>query len=205
MSQVSQTEAACLLETGTLYRTRVGLLPTQGRADLIFIGLKRGAFSIYFGDAPIYHFDLEGRWQRTFMGPTHFLKSLDTTVRAIDRVREGTNLVLRRRVLEDAEVSELDRQIREIAHRINDEHAAGRLVRQEPPAGKALPLTDDQIHELLTRTASWDDDAWTSHLERCRATYGPLPFLPPDSQNAVVLQATRGEARGTSFGLVHAS
>src|SRR5208283_2651174 len=31
-------------------------------------------------------------------------------------------------------------------------------------------------------------------------TYGPLPFLPPDCQNAVVLQATHGSAGGLSFG-----
>ena len=33
------------------------------------------------------------------------------------------------------------------------------------------------------------------------ATYGPLPFLPPECQNAVVLQATLGHAEGRTFGL----
>ena len=32
------------------------------------------------------------------------------------------------------------------------------------------------------------------------ATYGPLPFLPPDAQGAVVLQATLGHAGGIAFG-----
>ncbi len=31
-------------------------------------------------------------------------------------------------------------------------------------------------------------------------TYGPLPFLPPECQNAVVLQATLGHATGVGFG-----
>ncbi len=62
--------------------------------DPIFAGFKQAAFSLYYGDAPIFHFDLEGRWQRAFVEGIHYLKGLDTTVQAIDRVREGENLVL---------------------------------------------------------------------------------------------------------------
>ena len=90
VTDAHETEAACLLRTGALYRTRAGLLPAQGGSDLVFVGFKKGAFSIYFGDAPIYHFDLEGRWQRAYIESTHYLKSLDTTVHAIDaRARGG--------------------------------------------------------------------------------------------------------------------
>ncbi|HMF38526.1 MAG TPA: hypothetical protein VKF17_17935, partial [Isosphaeraceae bacterium] len=39
-----------------------------------------------------------------------------------------------------------------------------------------------------------------AHHRQYQATYGPLPFLPPDCQNAVVLQATYGSAGGLSFG-----
>ena len=60
MTSVSQTEASCLLHSGPLYRRRVGLVPTSGRAEMVFAGFKKGAFSLYFGDAPIYHFDLKG-------------------------------------------------------------------------------------------------------------------------------------------------
>ena len=62
-----RTEAACLLEQGALYRRRIGLEPVGGDGEPIFAGFKHGAFSLYFGDAPIYHFDLEGRWQRAFV------------------------------------------------------------------------------------------------------------------------------------------
>ena len=89
MTSGAQTEAACLLQSGALYRRRVGLVPISERAEMVFAGFKRGAFSLYFGDAPIYHFDLEGRWQRAYLEPTHYLKSLDTRVQMIDRVREG--------------------------------------------------------------------------------------------------------------------
>src|SRR5262249_14040615 len=84
-----QSETACLLDTGALYDTRVLLRPANG--DPIFAGFKAGAFSLYFGDEPIYHFDLEGRWQRAFVKGIHYLKGLDGAVQSIDRVREGAN------------------------------------------------------------------------------------------------------------------
>ena len=99
MAQDHPTEAACLLEQGASYRRRIGLKPVATTGDPIFAGFKHGAFSLYFGDAPIYHFDLEGRWQRAFVESTHYLKGLDATIHAIDRVREGPNLVLKRRTL----------------------------------------------------------------------------------------------------------
>ena len=99
----------------------------------MFVGFKKGAFSIYFGDAPIYHFDLEGRWQRAYIEPTHYLKSLDTTVQAIDRVREGANLVLRRRTLGEDEAAGLDLQVRGIALGLMGELDSAR----DPPPGAA--------------------------------------------------------------------
>jgi hypothetical protein len=195
-----QTEAACLLRSGALYHTRAGLLPGRGGEDLVFVGFKKGAFSVYFGDAPIYHFDLEGRWQRAFVAPTHYLKGLDTTVHAIDRVREGANLVLRRRTLEGEEAASLDLQVRGVALGLIGELERGRLIRQEPPSGKAKPLGNDELHAFLARIAGWDQTAWVEHRGRYRSTYDTLPFLPPECQNAVVLQATLGSAGGTSFG-----
>jgi hypothetical protein len=200
VTDAHETEAACLLRTGALYRTRAGLLPPRDGSDLVFVGFKKGAFSIYFGDAPIYHFDLEGRWQRAYIEPTHYLKSLDTTVQAIDRVREGANLVLRRRTLEDAEAAELDLQVRGIALGLIGELESSRVRRQEPPEGKAVPLGDEELRAFLARIVAWDDAAWQAHRTRYRVTYGPLPFLPPECQNAVVLQATMGNSGGRSFG-----
>src|SRR5215472_8756265 len=110
-----RTEAACLLETGALYQRRIGLQPSDGSVDLVFAGFKHGAFSLYLGDAPIYHFDLEGRWQRAFIAGIHYLKGLDAVVQAIDRVREGPNLVLKRRTLSYAEASDLDARMRSLA------------------------------------------------------------------------------------------
>ncbi len=108
MAQDHPTEAACLLEQGALYGRRIGLKPLVADGDPIFAGFKQGAFSLYFGDAPIFHFDLEGRWQRAFVDGTHYLKGLDATIHAIDRVREGPNLVLKRRTLTLVEADGLD-------------------------------------------------------------------------------------------------
>lgn len=196
-----RTEAACLLETGALYKDRVGLQPAAGPGDLIFAGFKQGAFSLYFGDAPIYHFDLEGRWQRAYQDGLHYLKGLDAEVHEIDRVREGPNMVLRRRKLSFGEAADLDAHIRSVALDLTAELTDGRFRRQEPPDGKAQPLGNEDLRDFLERIARWDAAAWFAHRERYTGTYGPLPFLPPECQNAVVLQATLGHAEGRTFGL----
>jgi hypothetical protein len=200
MSDEHQTEADCLLSTGALYGARVGLHPADGDTDLVFAGFKVGAFSLFFGDAPIYHFDLDGRWQRAFIRGTHYLKGLDTTIHSIDRVREGANLVLKRRTLGETELCALDAQVRQVALNLIGELDSGRLCRQEPPTDKALPLSNATLREVLSRIAAWDAPAWDAHRRLYQETYGPLPFLTPDCQNAVVFQATRGSASGASFG-----
>jgi hypothetical protein len=200
MTQTDKTEASCLLESGALYYRRIGLIPPSGAPQMVFAGLKKGAFSLYFGDAPIYHFDLEGRWQRAYLEPTHYLKSLDTSVYAIDRTREDGSLVMRRRSLEENEIENLDLSVRGIALGLLHELDAGRLEPHNPPADKAQPLTDYDLRAILTRIVGWDTAAWSRHRQNYRSVYGSLPFLPPDCQNAVVLQTTQGEASGVSFG-----
>jgi hypothetical protein len=196
-----RTEAACLLETGALYRKRIGLEPASGPGELVFAGFKHGAFSLYFGDAPIYHFDLEGRWQRAYLGGLHFLKGLDVEVHGIDRVREGANMVLHRRKLSFGEAADLDSRIRSVALDLMAGLGEGRFRRVDPPEGKSQPLGNEELHDCLERISRWDAAAWFAHRERYAATYGPLPFLPPECQNAVVLQATLGHAEGLSFGM----
>ena len=134
------TEAACLLETGVLYGRR--LLLRHATGEPIFAGFKPGAFSLYFGDAPIYHFDREGRWQRAFVDGLHVLKGLDTSVQAIDRVREGDNLVLKRRTLGYDEANGFDDQVRTTAREGTTFTvrlpAAGEVKRAVPAVPKAV-------------------------------------------------------------------
>lgn len=191
------TEAACLLQTGALYTRRVGLMRPDGR--LVFAGIKRGAFSLYFDDAPIYHFDLEGRWQRAFLEAIHYRKAIDNSVDSIDRVRRGENLTLARRALPFAEVADLDASIREVALELLDGLGAKRFAFVAPPAG-VTPLGEDELRDLLERVAGWDASAWFAHRERLLAIRAPLGFLPPDAHQTIVLQATIGDDRPRGFG-----
>jgi hypothetical protein len=191
------TEAACLLETGAMYGKRLLLRPAEG--DPVFAGFRPGVFSLYFGDAPIYHFDREGRWQRAFVAGTHYLKGLDATVQAIDRIREGENLVLKRRTLGYAEAGDLDARIRDTAIALLSDVNGERLERLGPPTSAAT-LAVDELRDALEQVMRWDAAAWFAQRERFVETYGPLPLLPPDALGAVVLQGTLGHANGIAFG-----
>ncbi|MHB1560278.1 MAG: hypothetical protein ACYC61_22735 [Isosphaeraceae bacterium] len=194
-----RTEAACLLETGALYRERVGLTRSDDPGGLVFAGFKQGAFSLYFGDEPIYHFDREGRWQRAFLDGRHYLKGLDGKVYAIDRPREGANMVLHRTKLTPGQTAELDERIRRVAVDLTATIGSGRLQRHEPPAGSVRPLGNAGLLEFLARIGRWDAVAWKAQDDRYRAIYAPLPFLPPECQNAVVVQATKGRRTAGIF------
>jgi hypothetical protein len=205
MADNHHTEAACLLEQGATYHRRIGFEPVASPGDPIFAGFKPGAFSLYFGDAPIYHFDLEGRWQRAFVDGVHYLKGLDATIDAIDRVREGPSLVLKRRKLSYAEASDLDAVVRSTALELCACLDAKSLNRVEPKTTKARALESNELRNFLDQISMWDAAAWFAHRERYLSAYGPLPLLPPECQNAVVLQATLGHATGVAFGGATAS
>ena len=198
MNPPPRSEAECLLEAGALYPKRVALRPIDsGDEPLIFAGFKQGAFSIYQGDAPIWHFDLEGRWQRAYLDSAHYLKRLDGSTHQLLRVRQGPNLVLQRRVLDEREIRELDEQARALAAGLIAELEAGRLTREDPPPGRAQSIPVAELQSFLEQIAAWTPAAWDRHRRKYRETYGPLPFLPPECQHAAVLQATLG---GPAFG-----
>lgn len=192
-----QNEAACLLEKGALYTRREGL-QWEGR-DLVFAGFKQGAFSLYFGDAPIYHFDLEGRWQRAYLRDRHFIRRLDGAIHEVDRVREGANLVMRRKTLGPADARRVDEEIRSVADALIADLSTGRGRRFDPPDDRARPIGEAELREFLGRIAAWDARAWSDFEARYHRTYRPLAFLPPDCPNAVVLQATVGDRDGRTF------
>lgn len=195
---LERSEAACLLETGALYARRIGLRDADGA--LVFAGFKHGGFSIYRDDAPIFHFDLEARWQRAFIDGIHYLKALDGSIVAVDRPRQGPGMVLKRRRLSYAEGVDLDAFVRDACLSLIEEIGSGRLKPVEPPS-PAKPIATFELLDFLDRIVSWDSAAWFAERERYLSTYGPLPFLPPDGQNALILQASLGRADGVSFGL----
>ncbi len=191
------TEAACLLQSGAIYSRRLGMKTSTGEA--IFLGVKPGAVSLYFGDAPIFHFDLEGRWQRAYLDGTHYLKGLDGSVRSIDRDREPSGLTLRRETLAYAETTDVDALVRSTALALLDDLDSGHATLLDPPAN-VRAFEAGEAREFLESVGHWDASAWFSHRERYLATYGRLPFLPPETPNALVLQATLGDREGRAFG-----
>ncbi len=218
MSQ--KTEAQCLIEQGAMFPCRQGFLDTA-TGGTILIGFKTGACSIYFDDAPIYHFDLDGRWQRAFIGSdpedddtpknlagvpgSHYLKALDTSTTALVRLREGNEIKIRRRQLSFAETVRFDDRVRQVAMSLFDGIASGRLKPIDPPReGRAAgePLPHEELLDFFERVAAWDTARWTRQKENFMATYGPWPMSPPVCPGPIVLQATLGDAgeKGIGFG-----
>ncbi len=195
MAQI--TEAACLLQSGNLYPQRNGF-KTASNEDL-FLGFKPGGFSIYFGDAPIYHFDLDGRWQRAYLNDRHYLKALDTTTRTIERVREGANLILHRETLDLDAARAIDAHIRQMALDLVEGLRTGTL-QPVPGPDTSRPIPMDALDFFLGRIASWWQDDWDTLREGHAEVYHTYPILPPNALNAVVLQATHGHRLGRAFG-----
>jgi hypothetical protein len=196
MAQI--TEAACLLDTGMLYGARVLLKPPAGHP--VFAGFKAGAFSLYYGDAPVFHFDLEGRWQKAFLDGRHYLKGLDATVQTVERSREDSGLTLTRRRLGFAESSDLDALVRSTVLDLIADLDVGRFERVAPPPLKARPLSAEVLRAFLETAARWDAAAWFRQRERFLDAYGPLPLLPPDCTAPLVLQMTFGDESGRTIG-----
>ena len=191
----TQTEAELLHQSGAAYRRRVGLLHSSGEGPLIFAGIRPGGFSLYLGESPHYHFDLEGRWERICRDGTHFFKWLDGSSTALKLEHEEKVPVLRRHSVPYAETSDLDEAARLEALSLLEMLGCG-LVNLVAPPSPAEPLSKAELIELLDRISGWDSAAWFRNRERYLKVYGPRTdwFLPPSCPQPVVLSATRSSA-----------
>lgn len=180
-------ESVCLLQKGAAFRLRMGLQPQTG--DLTFAGFKPGAFALYFGDAPYFHFDLEGRWQRAYVDGTHYVKSLGGTVEALRRERKPAEHTLFRSTLDFASAADLDELVRERVLALLVGLDRSELALQPPPA-PAAAIERPMLIEQLQRIAAWDAAAWFRNRERYLACYGEAPFgfLPPTCSQPIVLR-----------------
>lgn len=192
-----RTEAACLLETGTAFPRRIGLRLKDH--ELVFAGLKPDGLSLYYGDEPIFHFDLEGRWQHAFVSGVHYYKGLDSMTTAVDRGREGANLVLKRRKLSYVDTTDFDDLVRSTAIHLLGAIESKHVDSASPPGGVEM-LDIDELAGVLHRAVRWDAAAWFAQRERYREQFGEPPFLPPGSERSIVLEATIGHPRGVGFG-----
>lgn len=211
------TEAACLIEQGAMFPRRMGLRDASGRT--VLIGFKPGACSIYFDDEPIYHFDLDGRWQRAFIGldpnapetpknlagvpGTHYLKALGTASTALVRLRESQEIKIHRKLLNFEETVDLDDHVRNMAMTLHARIATGELEPVPPPtegrkAGE--PVRVEELLDFLERIADWDTAAWLRQKQRFEGTFGILPMNPPACPGPVVFQATLGDSSPNAIG-----
>jgi hypothetical protein len=198
LSMSVTTEATMLHQSGAAYRRRVGLVDARGK--LTFAGIKPGGFSLYLGEEPHFHFDLEGRWQRMFRAGVHYLKALDGTVDALERVREGGSLVIHRRAASLAEAGDLDEAARTTAVELLTAIASGSASLSDPPA-PAEPLGAADLTELLERVSRWDGEAWFRNHGAFLRVYGPGggSFLPPSCPQPIILNATHTPGRAGSW------
>ena len=188
-----ETEAAGLLRVGAIYPRRIGLRDPAGH--LLFAGVKRGAFSLYFDDEPIFHFDLDGRWQRAYVEGDHYRKALSQSVDRIGRTRVEEGIALSRRVASRTEIDSLDDSIRGTALDVSVGLSEGRFAIVAPP-DPAAALAVEDLRDLLDRVATWDAAAWFARKEQYVRVYGTrASFIPPDAQNAIVLQPFDGDDR----------
>lgn len=157
-----ETEAAGLLRVGVIYPRRIGLRDASGH--LLFAGVKRGAFSLYFDDEPIYHFDLDGRWQRAYVDGDHYRKALGQSVDRIGRTRVDEGIALSRHVASRTEIDSLDDSIRATALDVSVGLSEGRFAIVPPPDPSAALGVED-LRDLLDRVATWDAAAWFSRRE----------------------------------------
>ena len=187
------SEAACLLEQGATYRRRVGLKPTHGRPIRSSPASSRVRFAIYFGDAPIYHFDLEGRWQRAFVDGTHFLKALDGD-RPVHRpgARRAEPGSEAQDAWTHAAASDFDVQVRSTALELIGDLDAREARRIEPSSQRAIaPRAESSVSSWNGSPAGTRPPGSPIASDTSRPT-ARMPFLPPECPNAVVLQATLG-------------
>ena len=188
---MAETEASALLRAGAIYPRRIGLRDPGGR--LIFAGVKRGAFSLYFDDEPIHHFDLDGRWQRAYVDGTHVRKALNQSVDLIGRSRVPEGIMLHRRAASRAEIDSFDDSIRAQAIDVCVGLSEGRYT-VVPPPDPASALDLDDLRDLLDQVAGWDAAAWFARREAYVRVYGlGQDVIPPDAQNAIVLHTSNGE------------
>lgn len=186
-----ETEAAGLLRVGVIYPRRIGLRDASGH--LLFAGVKRGAFSLYFDDEPIFHFDLDGRWQRAYVDGDHYRKALGQSVDRIGRTRVDEGIALSRHVASRTEIDSLDDSIRATALDVSVGLSEGRFAIVPPPDPSAALGVED-LRDLLDRVATWDAAAWFSRREDYVRIYGSrASFIPPDAQNAIVLRPFDGD------------
>ena len=172
---MSESEASALLRAGRFIRD------ASAYATLLVTCCSPGSnerFSLYFDDEPIYHFDLDGRWQRAYIDGNHCRKALNQSVDLIGRTRVPEGIALTRRAGSRAEIDS-DDSIRATALDVSVGLSRERYTIVGPP-DPAAALDVEDLRDLLDRVATWDAAAWFARMEQFVRVYGTRPAsFPP--------------------------
>jgi hypothetical protein len=159
----------------------LGPFPTfTGR--LVRIALRHDSTTVGLDDIHALSFDRSGRLIRAFWDRRSIRRSLDH--RFVEKRKVGPYpWSVARRVLDPVERLALHTTIvREIA-----------AVWQTLQAAHPLPDPHaDDLDMRLTAILSWTPEALEADAERFRSVYLPIPILPPDQYEALVVQVTEG-------------
>lgn len=142
MSRI-ETDREDLMREATALRIRAEF-QIPGREETIIAGCRdNGWWSIYFGPAPCYHFDAEGRLRRGYVGGRLY-RTQETTLAELERVRSDAATRLLRR---DLQPEELDAFLNDMRDQLTNLETALRsgtaILLQAVPfeANVAGPLT----------------------------------------------------------------
>src|SRR5262245_36429166 len=99
-----------LFAEGTALTTRIELV-LPGEAEPVVAGCRSsGAWSIYFGGDPCYHFDEQGRLRRAFAGG-YLYRTQGKTLARLERRRTDTEVVLERTDLQSIDFEDFMRRL----------------------------------------------------------------------------------------------
>ena len=163
--------------------TQIGLRPfTTSTGRLVRIAVRRDSTTVGLDDAHTFSFDGSGRLIRAFWNRQSVRRSLDN--RFVEKRKVGPYpWSFARRELDPVErLGLLTTIVREIA-----------AVRHTLRAAQLLPDPHaDDLDLRLTEILSWTPETLEADAERFRSVYLPVPILPPDQYEALVVQVTEG-------------
>jgi hypothetical protein len=141
-----------LFAEGTALTTRIELM-LPGETDPVVAGCRpTGAWSIYFGGDPCYHFDAEGRLRRSFAGGYLYRTQGDTLAR-LQRTRTAEEVVLERTDLRPEYLSAFMQRMRLKLNLLQDalSRNAAEIRRQVPEGADVLAQLSAVVATILSQ------------------------------------------------------
>lgn len=140
-----------LFAEATALTQRIELLLPEA-ADAVVAGRRtNGAWSIYFGPDPCYHFDPNGRLRRAYASG-HLYRTQGTTLARLTRDRTRGEVVLHRFDLSDDDLGEFMRRVRAMVESLRETliHGRMKILRQFPEGEDIVGLLETAIERILT-------------------------------------------------------